>query len=174
MFLRGTFDVNLVFTATLACTKKALFITKKGTLVLWKNVGGTCPLCPTPVPTPLKPILKKKVLTKCHSEVSQLTFPVTLAIESRFRVCKISSSNYENEAHSLGNVLFGSVYCPNNKNRCPWVHVCIVVLLLDYYRWVMENFGSFLYVRILKNTLQNLDEIDASILLLCGQEMQIL
>jgi hypothetical protein len=38
----------------------------------------------------------------------------------------------------------------------------------------MENFGSFLYVRILKNTLQNLDEIDASILLLCGQEMQIL
>jgi hypothetical protein len=27
----GTFDVNLVFTATLACTKRALFITKKGT-----------------------------------------------------------------------------------------------------------------------------------------------
>jgi hypothetical protein len=31
---KGTFDVNLVFTATLACTKRALFITKK---------GGTCP-----------------------------------------------------------------------------------------------------------------------------------
>ena len=28
---KGTFDVNLVFTATLACTKSALFITKKGT-----------------------------------------------------------------------------------------------------------------------------------------------
>jgi hypothetical protein len=28
---KGTFDVNLVFTATLACTKRALFITKKGT-----------------------------------------------------------------------------------------------------------------------------------------------
>jgi hypothetical protein len=26
-----SFDVNLVFTATLACTKRALFITKKGT-----------------------------------------------------------------------------------------------------------------------------------------------
>jgi hypothetical protein len=28
---KGTFDVNLVFRATLACTKRALFITKKGT-----------------------------------------------------------------------------------------------------------------------------------------------
>jgi hypothetical protein len=28
---KGTFDVNLVFTATLACTKRALFITNKGT-----------------------------------------------------------------------------------------------------------------------------------------------
>jgi hypothetical protein len=28
---KGTFDVNLIFTATLACTKMALFITKKGT-----------------------------------------------------------------------------------------------------------------------------------------------
>jgi hypothetical protein len=28
---KGTFDVNLVFTAILACTKRALFITKKGT-----------------------------------------------------------------------------------------------------------------------------------------------
>jgi hypothetical protein len=27
---KGTFDDNLVFTATLACTKRALFITKKG------------------------------------------------------------------------------------------------------------------------------------------------
>jgi hypothetical protein len=28
---KGTFDVNLVFTATLACTKRAIFVTKKGT-----------------------------------------------------------------------------------------------------------------------------------------------
>ena len=28
---KGTFDVNLLFTATLACTKRALFITKKVT-----------------------------------------------------------------------------------------------------------------------------------------------
>ena len=28
---KGTFDVNLVFTATLACTERELFITKKGT-----------------------------------------------------------------------------------------------------------------------------------------------
>jgi hypothetical protein len=28
---KATFDVNLVFTATLACTKRALFNTKKGT-----------------------------------------------------------------------------------------------------------------------------------------------
>jgi hypothetical protein len=28
---KGTFDVNLVFTATLASTKRELFITKKGT-----------------------------------------------------------------------------------------------------------------------------------------------
>jgi hypothetical protein len=28
---KGTFDVKLVFTATLACTKRELFITKKGT-----------------------------------------------------------------------------------------------------------------------------------------------
>ena len=28
---KGTFGVNLVFTATLACTKRALFVTKKGT-----------------------------------------------------------------------------------------------------------------------------------------------
>jgi hypothetical protein len=28
---KGTVDVNLVFTATLACTKRAVFITKKGT-----------------------------------------------------------------------------------------------------------------------------------------------
>ena len=63
---KDTFEVNLVlFTATLACTKRALFITKKGTfyhkkghfssqkralLVLSKNWGGggTCPPCPPP------------------------------------------------------------------------------------------------------------------------------
>jgi hypothetical protein len=31
---KGTFDVNLVFTATLACTKGAFFITKKALLRL--------------------------------------------------------------------------------------------------------------------------------------------
>jgi hypothetical protein len=31
---KGTFDVNLVFTATLTCTKRALFITKKALLRL--------------------------------------------------------------------------------------------------------------------------------------------
>jgi hypothetical protein len=36
---KGTFDVNLVFTATLACTKRALLITKKGTF--HHNKGGT-------------------------------------------------------------------------------------------------------------------------------------
>jgi hypothetical protein len=37
---KGTFHVNLVFTATLACTKRALFITKKGTFGPLKNWGG--------------------------------------------------------------------------------------------------------------------------------------
>ena len=50
---KGT-SFNLVFTATLACTKRALFITKKGTFGPLKKVGGggTCPLCP-PIPMPL-------------------------------------------------------------------------------------------------------------------------
>ena len=43
---KGAFDVNLVFTATLACTKRALFITKKGNFNPLKKWGGTCPLCP--------------------------------------------------------------------------------------------------------------------------------
>ena len=37
---KGTFEVNLVFTATLACTKRALFITKKGTISPLKKLGG--------------------------------------------------------------------------------------------------------------------------------------
>jgi hypothetical protein len=37
---KGTFDVNLLFTATLACTKRALFITKKGTFSPLKKIGG--------------------------------------------------------------------------------------------------------------------------------------
>jgi uncharacterized membrane protein len=37
---KGTFDVNLVFTTTLACTKRALFITKKGTFSPLKKLGG--------------------------------------------------------------------------------------------------------------------------------------
>ena len=45
---KGTFDVNLVFTATLASTKRALLSQKRALLVLWKNWGGggggsTCP-----------------------------------------------------------------------------------------------------------------------------------
>jgi hypothetical protein len=53
----GTFDVNLVFTATLACTKRALFITKKGTfgpLKKWGE-GHVPPACAPPplVRTPL-------------------------------------------------------------------------------------------------------------------------
>jgi hypothetical protein len=49
---KGTFDVNLVFTATLACTKRALFITKKGTFSPLKKWGGGGTRAP-PVPTPL-------------------------------------------------------------------------------------------------------------------------
>ena len=59
---KGTFDVNLVFTATLACTKRALFITKKGTfhhkkghfssqkraLFITKKRGGAHALPPPP------------------------------------------------------------------------------------------------------------------------------
>jgi hypothetical protein len=45
---KGTFDVNLVFTATLACTKRALSITKKGTFGLLKKFGEHV----LPVPPP--------------------------------------------------------------------------------------------------------------------------
>jgi hypothetical protein len=38
---KGTFDVNLLFTATLACTKMALFITKKGHF--WSNLRAGSP-----------------------------------------------------------------------------------------------------------------------------------
>ena len=41
---KGTFDVNLVFTATLAWTKRALFITKKGKY--WGGVGARAPCAP--------------------------------------------------------------------------------------------------------------------------------
>jgi hypothetical protein len=37
---KGTFDLNIVFTAILACTKRALFITKKGTLNKFFFGGG--------------------------------------------------------------------------------------------------------------------------------------
>ena len=51
---KGTFDINLVFTATLSCTKRALFITKKGTFDPLKKFGGHVPpVPPPPVPTPL-------------------------------------------------------------------------------------------------------------------------
>jgi hypothetical protein len=36
----GTFDVNLLFTATLACTKRVLFVTKKGNFDPLKKLGG--------------------------------------------------------------------------------------------------------------------------------------
>ena len=46
---KGTFDVNLVFTATLAFTKRALFITKKGTFSPLKNIwGARAPCAPPP------------------------------------------------------------------------------------------------------------------------------
>jgi hypothetical protein len=41
---KGTFDVNLVFTATIACTKRALFITKRALFSPLKKFGG----CPPP------------------------------------------------------------------------------------------------------------------------------
>ena len=51
---KGTFDVNLVFTATLAFTKRALFITKNGTFSPLKYIWGHVPpVPPPPVPTPL-------------------------------------------------------------------------------------------------------------------------
>ena len=47
---KGTFDVNLVFTATLACIKRALFITKKGTFGPWNKIGEHLPPVPPVVP----------------------------------------------------------------------------------------------------------------------------
>jgi hypothetical protein len=59
---KGTFDIKIAFTPMLACTKKALFITKKGTFSPLKNCfwrgggggggGGHVPPM-LPVPTPL-------------------------------------------------------------------------------------------------------------------------
>jgi hypothetical protein len=40
---KGTFDVNLAFTATLACTKRELHKKRRALFVLWKKLGGTCP-----------------------------------------------------------------------------------------------------------------------------------
>ena len=61
---KGTFD-DLVFTATLACTKRALFITKralfitkKGTFSPLKKFGGHVP---PPVPTPLHMIYYRPI-----------------------------------------------------------------------------------------------------------------
>jgi hypothetical protein len=59
---KGTFEVNLVFTAILACTKRALFITKKGTFISEKGTfsplkkfgGGMCPPCPPGSYAPVK------------------------------------------------------------------------------------------------------------------------
>jgi hypothetical protein len=45
---KGTFDINLVFTATLPCTKGALSITKKGIFGPLKKWGGVPPVPPGP------------------------------------------------------------------------------------------------------------------------------
>ena len=71
---KGTFDVNLVFTATLACTKRALFITKKGTFSPLKNGGGgghVPPVPPPPVPTPLLAAVKNIVNIENDSQGGQ-------------------------------------------------------------------------------------------------------
>jgi hypothetical protein len=60
---KGTFDVNLVFTATLACTKRAVFIAKKASFGLEKIWGRARALCAPPVPTPLLKI-STQVLVK--------------------------------------------------------------------------------------------------------------
>ena len=54
---RGTtFDVNLVFTATLACTNRCTFHHKKGHFWSFEKIwGGHVP--PVPVPTPMYTLL---------------------------------------------------------------------------------------------------------------------
>ena len=52
---KGTFDVNPVFIATLACTKKSTFHHKKGHFLSFEKIGGGARApCAPPVPTPLK------------------------------------------------------------------------------------------------------------------------
>jgi hypothetical protein len=55
---RGTFDVNLVFTATLACTNRGTFHHKKGHFWSFEKIweGARAP-CAPPVPTPMYTLL---------------------------------------------------------------------------------------------------------------------
>jgi hypothetical protein len=63
---KGTFDVNLVFTATLACTKRAFSITNKGNFhhkkwhfLSFEKIWGACaPMPPPPVP----PLLRRHLV----------------------------------------------------------------------------------------------------------------
>ena len=54
---KGTFDVNLVFTATFKLVQKGHFITKKGTFSPLKNWGGGH-VPPVPPPRFLRPCLQ--------------------------------------------------------------------------------------------------------------------
>jgi hypothetical protein len=59
---KGTFAVNLVFIAIFACTKRALFITKRGTFGLLKKFGGHVPLCPPGPYTPAYNTQKRRLI----------------------------------------------------------------------------------------------------------------
>jgi hypothetical protein len=67
----GTFDVNLLFTATLACTKRVLFVTKKGNFDPLKKLGGACAPRAPPVPTPLLAAVKNIVNIENDSQGGQ-------------------------------------------------------------------------------------------------------
>ena len=65
---KGTFDVNLLFTATLACTKRALFILKKGTF--HDKKGPPCaprlpPVPPVPPVPPMCPPCHPRIYSEC-------------------------------------------------------------------------------------------------------------
>jgi hypothetical protein len=55
---KGTFDVNLEFTATLACTKRALFITKKGTFSPLKKFVPPVPASLYVIYSPRRAVLR--------------------------------------------------------------------------------------------------------------------
>ena len=93
---KGTFDLNLVFTATLACTKRAIFITKKGTFSPLKKIGvGARAPRASPVPTTLriKALLHGAIFhatclvmafrNKLHESLHRLTCPAMAKIFAR-------------------------------------------------------------------------------------------